>query len=1095
MNTRLLLFLPLILITVSLAILFFKHIHDSTSKIQIKFNTKRTRRYFHIGLPAGITGVLLWTQYIPRPWDPFLVVVSVIVWIVETLSSLLLNVLSTIFIVGVEPFLFYDNPRNIGYLNEVWMYSVILFGFIIVSMMGFMWVTTMLFSNDDKANFHRLVKRILIATILVIISRDVYAIFAKLTNDIARAIYPESYNFENGIRHVEAIASQAPSIVAETFAQTFVSFAITLVAGGTLLVSGLLIIIILLFRVLIIYTIYAILPVVLGFWAIDVGPLKYGKFLPSFSFKISSFMMLYGIIFAGILASGSAAGGDIGSGIGRIAFDSAVIEPQDNIAIIGTGDYGPTGMDMGPNQLSIQEAVTPYFIYVGALWASIGITLSLFGLVLSAGAASSGGAGGFGGITRGSQESTHTAQSSGNTEGQTGPGQRIMYENEDGGVTMVAPNGGGIRTTPSGEKEQFSPEEGPFSGGTIPDPVAEKLEQQTPDGPPLSEKADHALGGIPSSTIDTAGKATERAADRAEEIAQSESRPEPIDQTQYASKIGVEAQNRATDLANKFTGSENATALGQRAGDIAAGTTYGAIGAGNYARQALAKTGNMARQIPHSAFKAGNYMKRAGGAYGQIYRQPKSERIAETKRIMRESSAFNKSIAEQKQKSTHQQTSQTLEDLKESGIHTANSVSGGPSYKGAIRDPSPESLSEVITTEQAKQAPLDFSNVSDSQLKTALEDLQEEFDLRGIDAGSLPTDTKFVNALEDRMESIVAGDDTIYNDAFLRQDNIQAMLNHYNKSIVNVSPERALEAVMETGTTAHLEQIGLYETSPATRRAAGVELIPEQLQTRDAIRCVNMGMTGEAGDRGFNMRRYEFADDRDPVYMQVANDEQVGASALTAEEATRKLRGEAHKQHYDPVSRTLRSEKAGDATIRETALGDGPVDPDEIDRDEVVDTYATAYLTGNKDAHNENIVVTEDGDVNAIDLEHTGYDPTHQDIEETIYAKEARKASEAIGFEDEITEEEVAERAQNLAENADFDNEEMKTTIKNRTRRSTDNLETVDDIAETEDIPSAPNNSAESPSEKITSRQVELDKQIEEKVDNIAARIEKARNS
>lgn len=456
-------------------------------------------------LPLFLGGAINWiTDRIP--WPPFdfqAAFNSALNWFLNVLVTGFLDAIGLFFITGLEYFLFYDNPRDIPALNEYWTYTLPLYVFIVFAMMFGYYVVMMLLSDTEDAEIQRIVERLILSAIFLAISREVYGFFVALTNEVAMGIYPNGFSFYVGVEMTNALSTSA--------AVTMTALFIAIAGGLGILVSGIIFYIVLAMRMLVIYVVYAIMPVLLGLWVVDVGPGKYGKFFADFMFKIAAMMMIMGIIISGILAVGAGVGGFTGGEVEGVDLASDYDESGDGTTILSTDPNGPesqiTGEGRGGELQSegVGELVFRIFMFLGTIWLIIATTTSLGGMMISAGSGSAGGTGGFqgsrstGGSGYGGGQPAGAAAGGGGgwaarQNGQTA-GSAHAYEMEDGRVAVANPAGGGVVLDPNGQsRETFGPEENPLTSAEAPtNPFNTKPE--TPDMPPtMGEKASYLDG-------------------------------------------------------------------------------------------------------------------------------------------------------------------------------------------------------------------------------------------------------------------------------------------------------------------------------------------------------------------------------------------------------------------------------------------------------------------------------------------------------------------------------------------------------------------------------------------------------------------------
>lgn len=462
---------------------------------------------------------------IPWPFNFMGTLRNVLEWTLNILVTGIIDAITQFFILGVEYFLIYENPRYIPELNEYWVDSLVLYLFIVFAMMFAYYAVFMLLADTEKADVQRIVERLILSAIFLFISRDVYGFFVALTNSIAHGILPSNYTFFIGIELLNALATSATVLMTALLIAVFGGFGI--------FISGIIFYLILAIRMFIVYVVYALMPVLLGLWVVDVGPGKYGKFFADFMIKIAAVMMVMGILIAGILAVGAEFGNPDAQQMEGADLASEYDATGDGTVVLATDPQGPDshivgadGGEFGSSELS--DVMLSMFMFLGTLWLVIATVTSVGGMLLSAGAASPGGTGGMHGSTSGRRNagvaghqevagSQWGAEYNGHTSGSA-----YAHQMDDGDVVVANPSGGGMRLNPDAgpfesSRETFAPEDNPLaSDEASPNPFnTEPVEPEEP--PTLSEKADYMSEQAAETVGETADKYTDgKATDMAE---------------------------------------------------------------------------------------------------------------------------------------------------------------------------------------------------------------------------------------------------------------------------------------------------------------------------------------------------------------------------------------------------------------------------------------------------------------------------------------------------------------------------------------------------------------------------------------------------
>lgn len=379
-----------------------------------------------------------------------------IIGIVNTLILAIINAISFVFFLGIEAFLIFDNPRYVDVLNEYWVSSLGLYLFVVFVMMFSYYVVMMLLADTDDANVKRIVQRLIVSGVLLAISRETFGFFVALINELTLAILPESYSLWVQVRLLEQLVTSV--------GLGFAGLILALVGGSGILLSGVLLYLALAARMLIVYVAYAITPVLLGLWVVDVGPGKYANQISSLFFKAAAMLLVSGIVIAGVLSVGAAYGSSSAVSYGSGAASAADVQSADGTVIKSTGDWAAPTQNINTETTgtavqsqTVNELAISLFGFVGQLLIVISVIGGLLiSVVMGGGRTPTSG-------SSGTKQSSYSAARSGN---QTS-GSQLVQETDDGGVVVANPAGGGVYLdTDASEDEDswtpFSPGENPL---------------------------------------------------------------------------------------------------------------------------------------------------------------------------------------------------------------------------------------------------------------------------------------------------------------------------------------------------------------------------------------------------------------------------------------------------------------------------------------------------------------------------------------------------------------------------------------------------------------------------------------------------------
>lgn len=532
--------------------------------------------------------------------------------------------IGNLFAAGTEEFLFFAPPGEIEALRAVWFDFLPLFWAVLpVAGLAF-FLGMQLFPEKEEADIYRFMERTLVAVIGLIVlgplftfdiagygTLDLFSATVAGVNEIGLYIFPDNYT-------LAFMESSTNSILGGFIASGGVALGIVAVAfvGWKFLIAILLVVatfyIVLAMRMLLIYSIYAMMPLFLALWVVDIGPMKYGKMVANLVFKLTAVMLLLGIVLSGILATTSAIAGQETTEDVQFADGYNDAEAPDGIrddeGEINTDadDQGGDASTSGPPE-GFTKVLLQLFAWFGGIVLCIALTTSLLGMVISmrgsggtssrirqgrspdaptgpqtyggAGAAAAGGAAGAG--AAGGAGGGTVAQGDGATV--------INPANSDQGIEMGA----------DGDMSTFSTAE-----ATGPEPAS------------LGEKASYVGGKYGGKVNDAVKSKTGR------------------DPGGAAKNIGGKAKDKVEGAPDGIAnaGSDAGDAFEEKSTDAIGGRTGKAIGkAGNYSATAAGYT-------PKAAMKGANLAKRGGQAYWSVFKQPDvGSSIGEARRIARDS--------------------------------------------------------------------------------------------------------------------------------------------------------------------------------------------------------------------------------------------------------------------------------------------------------------------------------------------------------------------------------------------------------------------------------------------------------------------------
>lgn len=541
-------------------------------------------------------------------------------WFMNRLVTAFFDVIGQFFLISTEAFLLYENPRYNDRLNEYWIDGLVIYLFLVFALTLAYYVVMMLLADTEQADIQRIVERMLISAILLSLSREIYGFFVELTNVMTYHILPDSYTFR--------VATDLLGAAADVVGITIAMLLIAIFAGFGVLITGILFMFILVMRILIIYVVYAALPVLLALWIYDVGPLKYGNSFAKIMFKAAAVMMLLGFVIGGILAVGAAFGEEMGTeGVEM----STEYDESEDITTFSSDSLGPdsqiqleseSGELSSADQNRIEQTLIRLFVFVGSIWLIIAVFTSMFGVIFSAKASNPGGAGGMSGFGSGSGGGGGGSGNqpwAGRTTGDGQPataGSKHVHELDDGSRVVANPAGGGVVVNPNpdfGESQfdTFGPGDNPLTGSDAPDSPFNPSSPQ--DQVPLREKAKN-IGKSGAGLADSIGQWGAEKANSGDAY-----------DTATASAKGFAA--RASQAFDVDAWGQKAQHLGSQ---LKGRGGYLSMGAGVVVN-GVVKASSLTRSI-------GNLGKRGARSWYNVFKEPTvASSVAEMKRIARKS--------------------------------------------------------------------------------------------------------------------------------------------------------------------------------------------------------------------------------------------------------------------------------------------------------------------------------------------------------------------------------------------------------------------------------------------------------------------------
>lgn len=208
-------------------------------------------------------------------------------WVLINVVEGVLDFLTLLFSIGFETFLFYPNPATVDNLDTVWHIS--LTAFTVVAFLSFLYILLMAqyFPGTDSADLQLHLERVAKYFAIVFFSREAIAFAVAFTHTLTGFYYRASYDLSLGV-----------TMIRRSFdgMGLYLTFQWGLLACFILLVAGLGLLFILVARMLVVFLTYALLPLLLAFQLVDVGPWSRVNELGEKFVTASAKLMLFGIV-------------------------------------------------------------------------------------------------------------------------------------------------------------------------------------------------------------------------------------------------------------------------------------------------------------------------------------------------------------------------------------------------------------------------------------------------------------------------------------------------------------------------------------------------------------------------------------------------------------------------------------------------------------------------------------------------------------------------------------------------------------------------------------------------------------------------------
>ncbi|WP_226043039.1 hypothetical protein [Natrinema sp. DC36] len=236
--------------------------------------------------------------------DPAIIVAFVSDWIADFFIYILTGILgfiTTLVAGGMQSFIIFDSPYNDPAMQGAFEHNLAIFPqlLVIVFMAG---IASAPFSDQREVTNFMLVWKTLKVIIFVAVGRQIMHFGLLLTNAIILHIYTDDYGDAFGPEVLEAGFEGAASLGAGAIIGGIIINLISV--AGILLALGVFV-----FREFLFHATFILLPVLGAMLYLDFGPLRHSSAIAKTLLRATAYMLLAGIVMAGLLQTGAAAVG------------------------------------------------------------------------------------------------------------------------------------------------------------------------------------------------------------------------------------------------------------------------------------------------------------------------------------------------------------------------------------------------------------------------------------------------------------------------------------------------------------------------------------------------------------------------------------------------------------------------------------------------------------------------------------------------------------------------------------------------------------------------------------------------------------------
>lgn len=293
---------------------------------------------------------------------------------IEALVTGLFEVGANLFTGVLEVFLFFPDPRSYTGLLALHDRMVFLYvGLVFLTLLGYV-VNFQLFPFSAGYRLDEFLVRAVVTLIAVILSRDLLAEAILTVHALGRYLFPENFTLTFAATGIEEFVG---FVVGSTF-----TYLIALAILYVLTISSIVLFIAILgIRALLVYTIWALFPLLMAMWLINIGPLRYSNQIAKYTFTAFSILLAVGFLVSGILGAGASIAGFQPNAVYDGASAGVVLDGPDRG---GSASSCLSGPGIGADCL-LYDIALRLLGFFGSIIGSIAIIGSVFGFLVSIG--------------------------------------------------------------------------------------------------------------------------------------------------------------------------------------------------------------------------------------------------------------------------------------------------------------------------------------------------------------------------------------------------------------------------------------------------------------------------------------------------------------------------------------------------------------------------------------------------------------------------------------------------------------------------------------------------------------------------------------